>query len=129
MKEDLRSFLDQARAAGKVDSVGRFTLDATKAVEKLRRFRGLDAGVYLLKLVQSAVAAGAKTMEISIGAHSVRAGFALSEARLDTASKLMPVLSEARDLEDSALRHLGVALNAALEQPYQRLEWYTRNRD
>ncbi|GMU57900.1 MAG: hypothetical protein AMXMBFR33_70460 [Candidatus Xenobia bacterium] len=57
--------LNTLRSEGELDSSGRFELDWTRAREKLRMWQLTDRYSYILKWVQSAVAAGARMCRTS----------------------------------------------------------------
>lgn len=68
--EDLNDLVGQLRQEGVVEESGRFTLDLSRAAE---RIEGLEnrPGLYLLKLIQAVVAAGGIEIRIRIGRQQV----------------------------------------------------------
>lgn len=67
--------MDELRAAltgeGTLDSHGAFQLDQAAAREKLKRFQLAEPRAYILKLLQWAVARGARTVRIEVGSQLV----------------------------------------------------------
>ena len=61
---ELQQLLRQQQAEGKFDSGGQFTLDRDKALAKLAAFQLPRRGAWILKIVQSAVLAGATDLKI-----------------------------------------------------------------
>jgi hypothetical protein len=57
----------RGREGSYVDSAG-FTIDQLKAREKMSRYQLSDSGLWLVKLIQTAVTAGADGVDISLGA-------------------------------------------------------------
>lgn len=129
MSRELHQFLAQQNRAGAFDSKGEFTIDAGRAVEKLRRHRLLQRSDFLLKMIQAAVASGAENVEVALSYHSVRLGFLVeSNSPLGTASAVLPFMDEPQNVTARAMHHLVVALTSAIGQPYDEVEWFTRNR-
>jgi len=58
--------IEELRAEGKIDSSGRFTLDAHRAGQKLARYRLLNPQAYILHLAASGVAAGASKLSFTL---------------------------------------------------------------
>ncbi len=83
---DRERLLEELRAAGTIDSVGQFTVDQSKALDKLRRFQLQRPEDCILKLVQAAVEAGASRIDIEHPGDELRVlcyGVALELAELE----------------------------------------------
>lgn len=74
-KETLENYLSQARAEGKFDSAGTFTIDYAQAREKLAAFQFQRPEYYLLKFVQAAVGMKSKAVEFRFAPESVEVRF------------------------------------------------------
>ena len=68
--ECLQALLDDLVSEAPVESSGTFTVDPLRALEKLARFQLQSPYEYVLKLVQSAVAADASEISIPTPANS-----------------------------------------------------------
>ncbi|MFO7561368.1 MAG: hypothetical protein R6X02_01890 [Enhygromyxa sp.] len=115
------------REAELVDD-GAFTLDPSKAREKLRAYQLVDPHAYILLLVETASIARASAIDISCGRTSIAefAGVSLTQTQLenvftsvflDTAEHSGEALAAAR-----IQQLLGVAANAALSLGPERIE-------
>ncbi len=114
-------------ARGRIESTGKFTLNLSKARAKLREYRLAEPGLYLLKLIQGAVAAGCRTFRCQIEADEVAVEFQARESELPI-SRLLAALENPQELKDSPLRHLAIGLTAALvyRSAELRLEAFTQ---
>jgi hypothetical protein len=63
--DNLDKFLDRERAAGTLQSAGKFTLNATRARELMAKYQLPEPRAYILKLVQWAVSCGPTRVAIS----------------------------------------------------------------
>lgn len=100
-------------ARGRIESTGQFTLNLSKARAKLREYRLAEPGLYLLKLIQGAVAAGCRQFHCHIEAGEVVVEFQ-ARARDLPLSRLLAALENPQELQDGPLRHLAIGLTAAL---------------
>ncbi|MBX3170071.1 MAG: hypothetical protein KF760_21885 [Candidatus Eremiobacteraeota bacterium] len=110
----LESILEDLQRQGEKDSSGRFTLDPSQALPKLKRFRLPDPHAYILKLLQAAVRGGAGAFHLQSGTGQVQVsmqGVALPLDRLPTI--FLELLEETRS-GDPALEHLAVGLHSSL---------------
>lgn len=110
------AFLGQFEDEGHLDSSGQFTIDPTRARDKLAHFLLSETRQYLLKLVQAGVALGARslTLESSIwGAQFEMNGVSLPAQQLR--NSLLHLLSPNPDGQHRGLRHLGIAINTIIE--------------
>lgn len=108
--------LGQFRAAGSVDSEGRFTLDPRRARELLREFQLAQPEYYILHLVSYAVAAGAQLIEVGVGDQSVSL---THDGELPTLGELESPFSAllSNDHQRHAQREFAIALNSLLANP------------
>lgn len=60
----LNTYLQEFAQGGEVESVGRFTISAEAADEKLRKFQLLDPGLYVVQMVAAAAAGQASFLEV-----------------------------------------------------------------
>ena len=60
----VEDFLSQLSQEGRFFESSSFTIDSLKAREKLSQFQMADSGLWLVKLVQAAVAAGAPSVRV-----------------------------------------------------------------
>jgi hypothetical protein len=116
------SLLDELRAEGEVDSLGRFTLDRAEARAKLQKFQLADARRYVLELVQAAVLRGATKIAFDIDADDMRMRFdgrVFTPAELDDLWGSIFADGDGEDLR--GLRQLALGLNAALGTAPKRI--------
>ena len=90
--QDLHSFLSSARSEGARLDTGEFTLNGLKAREKLERHQLGDSGLWLVKLVQAAVRAGAPRIDIKFDRRAVQVRYTLNR-RIDADNLLRTVLA------------------------------------
>lgn len=110
----LESILDDLQRQGAKDSSGRFTLDPSQALPKLKLFRLPDPHAYILKLLQAAVRGGASAFHLHSGTSQVQVsmeGVAFPLDRLPTI--FLELLEETRS-GAPALEHLAVGLHSCL---------------
>lgn len=110
----LEGILEDLQRQGEKDSSGRFTLDPSQALPKLKRFRLPDPHAYVLKLLQAAVRGGAGAFHLQSGTGQVQVsmqGVVLPLDRLPTI--FLELLDETRS-GDPALEHLAVGLHSSL---------------
>ena len=110
----LESILEDLQRQGEKDSSGKFTLDPSQALPKLKLFRLPDPHAYILKLLQAAVCGGAGAFHLHSGTGQVQIsmqGVRLPFDRLPTI--FLELLEETRS-GDPALEHLAVGLHSSL---------------
>lgn len=105
------------RAAGRVESHGRFGLDPGRAAEVLAKFRFASPYEYVLKLVQAALASGATLVEVQVRGGDVSVGWHSPVLRREHLPRLGFEASGERWLS-----HLAVGLTAARGLRPRRLE-------
>ncbi len=112
---DDRDLLEDLRQVGQVDSVGRFTLDAAKAREKMKRYQLSDPHHYVLQVVQSAVAGGALSLEIRVDADDCWMDFdAPPPDETELRNLFNHLFGSGTAPRERSLRALATGLNSAL---------------
>ena len=107
--------LEELRQEGQVDSTGRFTLDAARAREKMKRYQLPDPHHYVLRVVQAAVASGASRIDLEVDADDCWIRFdARPPGPAELAGLFDNLFRSARDPASRALRALAIGLNSAL---------------
>lgn len=119
--DPLQSFLDTQRQEGRYFDSRAFTINSVKAMQKLGRFQLEDSGLWLVKLVQAAVAGGAAEVRITFGKRLVEVDFVAppdwqADAILETV--LSGTLPESR-----ALSHLVTGVRACASSPNEAVTW------
>jgi hypothetical protein len=115
------------QGAALVDDGG-FTLDPSKAREKLRAYQLADPHAYLLLMVEAAWIAGQRDINISCGATSVAEFVGLPLSRSELENVFTSVFASTGELRGEALARariqqlLGVAANAALSLEPRQIE-------
>jgi len=107
--------VDSLQTGGALHSSGRFTVDLASAAPKLRQYQLSDPFEYVLKLVQSGVAAGASSLWLSSSATSV--DFVMKGVSFPfegLVNLLAYLLCEPGGELERSLRHLATAVNAAV---------------
>lgn len=111
---DVDDLLNQLSGEGELQSSGRFSVDVSKAKEKLAQFQFEDAFYYILKLVQAAVAGGASGLSLQSRTAEVEVtilGLGFTPYQLEN---LLYSLMADRSETTPALRHFAMGLNAAV---------------
>ncbi|MBN9415333.1 MAG: zf-TFIIB domain-containing protein [Candidatus Eremiobacteraeota bacterium] len=108
---ELESLLTEMRAAGEWDSSGQFTVDADKALAKMRRFQVERPQDFALWLAAAAVLGGATELSATIGVDQLCLEF---DGAHFQAGELEQVLDEGGSLHPGRIGHLAFALTAAL---------------
>lgn len=111
---DVDDLLQQLSAEGELQSSGRFSVDVSKAKEKLAEFQFEDAFYYILKLVQAAVAGGASGLSLQSRTAEVEVtilGLGFTPYQLENV--LYSLMADSSETTP-ALRHFAMGLNAAV---------------
>jgi hypothetical protein len=117
----LDAFLQAQSSEGRYFDTSTFTIDSVKALQKLGQYQLADSGLWLVKLVQAAVATGASQIEITFGHRTVCVGFqGPDDWQAD--SILETVLSGTLP-KDRALRHLVTAIRGCASSPNEAVKW------
>lgn len=98
-----------------------FTIDPFKAREKMSRYQFADGGLWLTKLVQAAVTAGAPQVRITLGRRKARVQFAPQEF-WDAQTLLEAIFADAEP-ESRPISHLKAGLLGASGALSQSLSW------
>ncbi|MBS2033371.1 hypothetical protein JST97_00170 [bacterium] len=104
---NIADYLDQMHE-GELDSSGHFTLDWTKALEKLGRYQSEAAGFWVVKFLQAAVASGARLLSIKQTSRATSLSF---RPRLP-AHEIVAALQTLEPSPLPALAHLQTGLQA-----------------
>lgn len=110
----LESILEDLQRQGEKDSSGRFTLDASQALPKLKRFRLPDPHAYILKLLQAAVRGGADAFHLQSGTERVQVSMPGVILPLDRLPAIFLELLEETSSRDAAMEHMAVGLHSSL---------------
>ncbi|MBX3168508.1 MAG: hypothetical protein KF760_13910 [Candidatus Eremiobacteraeota bacterium] len=111
---EVDDLLTQLSSEGELQSSGRFTVDVSKAKEKLAQFQFEDAFYYILKLVQAAVAGGASGLSLQSRTAEVEVtilGLGFTPYQLENV--LYSLMADSSETTP-ALRHFAMGLNAAV---------------
>ena len=104
---NIAQYLEQMQE-GELDSSGQFTLDWSKALEKLGRYQNDAPGFWVVKFLQAAVASGARLLSIRQSARTTLLSF---RPRLG-ASEVVSALQTLEPSPVKALAHLQTAVQA-----------------
>lgn len=117
---ELDDFLEWARG-GPAESSGAFTIDAQGALAKLSGHQLGDPAMWLVKMVQAAVAGGAPSIQIELSGQEVEVRFLASD-RLK-ADHILDMMTTGQLPSSRWQRHLLVALRAAYGQKPSLMAW------
>lgn len=118
---EFETFLDKIGADGRLESHGDFTLDVARARTKLGQFALPEPGLWVVKLVQAAVAAGAPEIRFTFSRRKVRAEFQ-NTADWEAEAILKSVLSAATP-EERHMMHLQTGLLSAASGANLSVAW------
>lgn len=105
----------RSRQAGGFSKRKRFSIARTHAIQKMRRFALADPHYYILELIQSAVANGAKYIDINAGPKGMILSYVGGGYREEELSQLFDFLFAPKEnLEHAAMRSLAIGINALL---------------
>lgn len=131
MASELELLLQAYGGQGEYDSSGFFTVDPDKLREKLSRFLLPEPHAYILKLVQWAVAAGAKKIKVEVGRRTLL--FAHDGRATDEAAAADWGFFLESNWREQGVRSPEVELASALNALYQlspsRIVLLQRNRE
>lgn len=111
VRSALESLVAEMRDAGRLDSSGHFTIDASKALEKIRRFQVERPEDFVLWLAAAAVMSEAKELVVTRGLDQICVEF---DGQQFLPGELQLLLEEGASLLPGRLGHLAFALTAAL---------------
>ncbi len=111
----LDQLLESMRSQGREDSSGVFSLSPGKALEKLRDFRLPKEDYYILKLVQSAVAAGASRVEVTCTPTRVELSHDGDPLGVDSMPDLLAIMVDSGQQQEAReLYHLAAGVVGSL---------------
>lgn len=114
--QDIEAFLAKEVREAQFDSTGSFSLDEGRSLDKLAQFQAERPGLWLVKLLQAAVASGARELQVRQFAHTTRVTFE-PRRNLD-----WPSWRKGEASADAATRHLQLALQTGSTLAGARLE-------
>lgn len=119
---ELSEFLAREQTQGVLEQeTGEFHINRLQAMKKLAAFSLPEPGLWLVKIVQAAVAAGADEVRVRLLRHKVKVDF--SNPCQWSANKILGHLSGHIPSDARALFHLKAGLLAASEGLKQAMEW------
>lgn len=119
--DPIDSFLDSQRAEGRYFDSSAFTIDSVRAMQKLGAHQLPDSGVWIVKLVQAAVAGGADEIRVNFGRRKVRVEFTPRESW--QADEILEVVLSGTLPADRALSHLVTALRGCTAALTETVTW------
>lgn len=123
----LEEFLAQVRSEGRQESSGQFTIDLARTLEKLREHQLRQPAAYLMRLLQSAVGIGARSLSITIERGRTVASFSLEACgRYGYLQEILEKLGNPFP-PDNPAGHLTRALQSAMALDPPRLRWRLEN--
>ncbi len=117
----VEDFLSQLSQEGRFFESSSFTIDSLKAREKLSQFQMADSGLWLVKLVQAAVAAGAPSVRVQFEKRRVKVAF---ENRCGwQAEELLKEVLSGHLSQSGALFHVVTGLRASAASVNEKVAW------
>ncbi len=112
---ELSDLLKELHSEGSLESQGKFSLDVSKAQDKLREFQLENKYDYSLKLVQAAVSAGATAVHVEVNNQRARFRFDGRYFKPQELADLFYYLVESQERPQTRhLRYLASAVNSAV---------------
>jgi len=112
---ELSDLLKELQSEGSLDSQGKFSLDVSKAKDKLAEFQLENKYDYSLKLVQAAVASGASHVLVEVNNQRARFRFDGKYLKPQELADLFYYLVESQERPQTRhLRYLASAVNSAV---------------
>lgn len=124
--DQLNSFLQAESQQGVSQGEGGFTLDVAGARRKLSEFSLPQPGLWVVKLVQAAVAASSSKVAFTFSRKRVRVK--ISGARQWCPEKVRDLLLRGLEPPDDAYFHLRSGLMGACGRPQDNLQWSSGGR-
>lgn len=118
----LESFLRGEASLGRQVDRGRFRLDPAQALEKLSKFALPEPGLWVVKLVQAAVACGADEIAFTFLRRQVKVDF-LNAQNWQADQLLTALMSGVPPQEEPAQRHFVTAILGAAVGFTQKVSW------
>jgi hypothetical protein len=117
----LDRFLSSLGEGGEYVQTSEFTLNTLKAREKLSQYQLSDSGLWLVKLVQAAVASGAPDVRIQFGKRHVTVQF--ENCQKFRAGALLQSVLSGEIPSDRVLLHLVTGLRASATLSSEMVRW------
>ncbi len=124
-KQSLESFLESLVSSSEPSA--EFTLDPRSALEKLSQFQLPEAGLWVVKMVQGAVAADLFGVEFAFSSSSIECR--MYGAQVPSAKVLFEALVNSKAPSQRAQRHWVTALRSIYGQDFTRITWVSENHD
>ena len=118
VRQTLEGVLGELRDEGALDSSGEFTLDPTKALEKMRKFQVQNPDQYILWLAAAAILGKATQMLVTRGVDRICVEFDGQEIQR---GELELLLQDGAQQRPGRVGHLAFALTAALSMRPQEV--------
>lgn len=115
--------IERLRAGGNYLDSASFTLDSLKARQKLADFQLPESGLWLVKLVQAAVALQAPSISIAFARSHVTVRFQAPE--LPEAQDLLQLVMSGQLPQDPRQLHLVTALRSCAGDTTESVEWHS----
>lgn len=119
--EDLEAFLQSRRNEGSRQDTASFTLDQLKAREKLADFQLGDSGLWIVKMVQAAVASGAPRIDIAFARRKVTVRFAPTTPW--SADEILQAVMSGALPSERALSHLVTGIRSCAANIGESVTW------
>lgn len=117
----LEALLGAQQGEGTFQGSSGFTLDAQSALRKLSEHQLGQPGLWLVKVVQAAVAAGAAEVRVTFGRIDVTVNF--EPAQRWQGESLLELVLSGQSPSDRALRHLVTGLRGSLSGRSEQVRW------
>ena len=122
--DNLNQYLSSKKSEGRFFDTSTFTLDVLKARKKMSQFQLAelaDSGLWLVKLVQAAVASEAPEIRITLGRRNVKVVFQNTESLV--ADQLLEMVLGAELSREPLLFHLVTGLRASAAVVTDSVSW------
>lgn len=117
----MSDFLEIQRSEGRYFDSSAFSIDSLTALEKLSQHQLPGSGLWLVKLVQAAVAAGAESVDISFGNRWL--GVSFTPQQDWQADEILRTVLSGAIPSDRAMSHLVAALRASSASKTEAVCW------
>jgi hypothetical protein len=121
VEDALEALLATKGAEGRYFDTASFTIDSVKALQKLSAYQLPHSGLWLVKLVQAAVAGGAPSVEVKFGRKLVEVAFTPKTAW--QADEVLETVVSGTLPSDTALMHLITAIRASSASVTEAVTW------
>lgn len=117
----LQAFLDSQQSQGRYFDSADFTINTLKAREKLARYQLSDSGLWLVKMIQAAVAGGADSVKVTFGRSEVSVAFPNTPGW--QADQVLQEVLAGTMPSDNALAHLVTGIRASAGATTEVVSW------